>query len=523
MLIVAVNSSILYFASQTYSEAMFMFLQSLTIYIFVNIYLNFGSKEKLPLKQEAAQWLILGFFVFLVSLTRNIGIVTLVAMLLFLVMEKRFRGAVMLFLSFILFIVPFRIYKSVVWESGLSQGPDQISEILRKNPYNRAMGTEDFAGMVDRFVLNAKGYLSRHFMIGMGLHDPASVEKSGLVTLVIVILFLVALYFSFRRSKIMLFICIYLAGSIAASFIALHQSWDQMRMIVIYIPMLLLVLVWGIQQLSLNKRYTFVGIVLLIFLVAIFVRTFDQSGDKMKVNRKVLSRNIKGNQYYGYTPDWQNYLRMSEWVGSNIPANIVVASRKPSMSYIYSKGREFYGMYRFPSQPAIEFVTELRKRTSELMVFPNKLIDSQWPVSLQFAVKTANVGCIAEGNEILGIYEFKGTKGNEIVQSLYQRQITPFTTDSLINRISKSTQNCFAVSPDSLINSLRKSKVEYVIVASLRANPNMKTGNIINNIQRYLFFVEQKYPGILTEVHQIGQDDGEPAWLYQINYKFYGL
>jgi len=385
------------------------------------------------------------------------------------------------------------------------------------------MGTEDFAGMVERFILNAKAYLSRHFMIGIGLHDPASTDKSGFVTIVLVLLFLLAVFFAFRRSKIMLFISIYLAGSIAATFIALHQSWDQMRMIVIFIPMLLIFLVWGIQQLSVSKRYTYTGIVLLIFLTVVFVRTFDQTSDKIKVNRKVLSRNIKGNPYYGFTPDWQNYLKMSEWVGQNIPADKVVASRKPSMSYIYSKGREFYGMYRFPTEQPQEYVNELEKRTGDLLVFPNKVVGSDWPANLQWAIKRANVAYVAEGSEIYGLYKFTGMQGNEVVQLLYQKNITPFSTDSLISRISKSKQTCYAVSPDSLINSLRVNKVEYVIIASLRANPNVNTGNIINNIQRYLFFVEQKYPGILTLVHQIGADAEEPAWLYQINYKLYGL
>jgi hypothetical protein len=523
MLIIAVNSTILYFASQTYSEAMFMFLQSVMIYIFINIYLNFGSTAKLPFKQEAFQWLALGFFVFLASLTRNIGIVGLLAMLLFLVIEKKFRSAVMLVLSYVVFLIPFRIYKALVWEAGISQGPDQISEILRKNPYNRAMGTEDFAGMVDRFMINAKGYLSKHFMIGIGLHDPASTEKSTIVTIIIVILFLIALYFAFRRSKVMLFIAIYLAGSISATFIALHQSWDQMRMVIIYFPLLLLLLAWGIQQFSINKKFTFAGIALLVFLVVIFFKTFDQTADKIKVNKKILSKNIKGNQYYGFTPDWQNYLRMSEWVGKNIPAGELVAARKPSISYIYSKGREFYGIYRFPTEPTEEFIGTLRKRTGELMVFPNRVINAQWPVNLQLAIKRANVACVAEGSEIYGVYEFKGTTGNEVVQTLYQLNVHPFSTDSLLNRIRISRQSCFAVSPDSLINTLHKNEVEYVIVASLRANPNMNTGNIINNIQRYLYFVEQKYPGILELVHQIGKDAEEPAWLYQINYKLYRL
>jgi hypothetical protein len=438
-------------------------------------------------------------------------------------MEKRFKSAVMLLLSYMVFLLPFRLYKSLVWDKGISQSPDQISEILRKNPYNRAMGTEDFAGMVDRFLLNAKSYLSKHFMVGIGLHDPTSTDKSGLVTLIIFILFLIGVYFAFRRSKIMLFVAIYLAGSVSATFIALHQSWDQVRMVVIYIPMLLLFIAWGIYQFSQNKRYAFAGVALLILLVVVFFKTFDLTADKMKANQKILVRNIKGDHYYGFTPDWQNFLRMSEWVGKNIPSEELVASRKPSMSYIYSKGREFYGMYRFPTEEPAEFIGKLKQRTGELMVIPNKSLNQQWPTAIQWAIKQSNVACVAEGNDLYGVYRFQGIKGSELLQILNQQDVHPFSTDSLLRRLRVSKQNTFAVSPDTLIHNLKKSDVEYIIVASLRANPNMNTGNIINNIQRYLFFVEQKYPGILNQVHQIGADAAEPAWLYKINYSFYKL
>jgi hypothetical protein len=246
--------------------------------------------------------------------------------------------------------------------------------------------------------------------------------------------------------------------------------------------------------------------------------------DKAKSNRKVLVKNMHGNQYYGFTQDWQNFLRMSEGVGENIPETVMVASRKPSMSFIYSKGRDFYGMYRFPTETPDELLGALEKRTGDLMVLPNKSIQSNWPGELQMAIKRSNVAYIAEGNDIFGVYDFKSPSGNVIMQALNQFNIQPFSSDSLLNHLQKSTQQSFAVSPDSLIRTLRRNEVEYVIVASLRANPNMNTGNIINNIQRYLYFVEQKFPGILEVVHQIGtKADEEPAWLYRINYKVYGI
>jgi hypothetical protein len=524
LLIMSVCSSLLYFASQTYSEAMFMFLQSLVVFIFIKNYLHIPVLTKFSLREHSMDWIFLGFFVFLASLTRNIGIVILLAMLFFLLIEKRFRESVMLVLSFLVFLVPFRIYKSVFWATGAAKGSGQFSEILLKNPYNEALGREDFSGMITRFFENARLYLSKHFMISLGLQDPSSIEKSWLITLLIIALFLLALFFSWKRSKVLFFVAIYLGTAMSATFIALQQSWDQIRMVIIYFPMLLLLLGWGLIQLSVRKGYGFLQILVPLLLVIIFFKSLGYSIDKIKVNQKILARNIKGNRYYGFTPDWQNYLKMSEWVGRNIPDTILVAARKPSMSFIYSNGRDFYGIYRFPTAVPEELLNGLLPRTGELQVIPQKAIAPAWPVDLQLALKQSNRAFVAEGSDVFGVYDLKGTSGMAISQALEGYGVKPFTTDSMLNRVRSSRQSCFAVSADSLIQTLRRSGVEYVIVASLRANPNAYTGNIINNIQRYLYFVEQKYPGILTLVHQIGASETEePAWLYKINYGNFGL
>ncbi len=51
MLIISVSSSILYFASQTYTEAMYMFLQSLSIFLFIRIYQKLQSDSPIPLRK----------------------------------------------------------------------------------------------------------------------------------------------------------------------------------------------------------------------------------------------------------------------------------------------------------------------------------------------------------------------------------------------------------------------------------------------------------------------------------------
>lgn len=520
LLIVSINSSILYFASQTYSEGMFMFLQALSLFIFIRVYLS-GQQAVVSLKQDALQWLIVGFFVFLTSLTREIGLAMLLAMVLFLLLEKKYRASLFIVLSYGLFLGVFKIYKSIFWPN--INSINKLDEILAKNQYNPAMGSEDFAGMVNRVFLNAKGYLSRHFMTGLGLQYPASIDKSYFIAIVVILLLVVALLYSYKRNKILFFSSLYIGGSLASLFIVLHQSWDQMRMIVIYIPMMLLLIAWGIQQISQRKGLRYFNIVLHFLLIVIFFKTLDQTLDQSRANRKILKKSLSGNVYYGFTPDWQNFLRMSEWVSKNLPEDQIVASRKPSMSYIYAKGRDFYPLYRFPSKPAEGFIQSVQKRTGPLTVIPNIAINASWPAELQFYIRQSNVACVAEGNEVYGVYEFKAPTSEYIENALDYYKVPTLTTDSLLKRIQMSTQNCFAVSPDSLIRTLKNNKVNYAIVANLRAVPQMNTGNVINTMQRYFYFVEQKYPGILKLVHQIGAENEEPAWLYQINYSLYGL
>jgi hypothetical protein len=505
LLIISVSSSILYFASQTYTEAMYMFLQSLSVFLFIRTYLKLQSDSPLSLKKEVSSWLVLAFFVFLSSLTRNIGIVALLVMLIYLAYERKFLSSLMLFLSYLVFFVPFKIYKTLVWGSTTTGSSGQLSEMLLKNPYDKSQGSEDFSGIIVRFFENARLYLSKHFMIGIGLHDPGSTDKSWFVTLFIAAIFLIALFYSFRKKSILLFISLYLGAAITATFISLQQSWDQMRMIVIYVPMLLLLLAWGVQQFSERKGFAFLAFVLPFFLVFVF------------------SKNLSGNLYYGFTPDWQNYLLMSKWVGKNIPDTAVVASRKPSMSFIYSNGRDFYGMYRFPSYEPRELVNGIKSRIGDMLVIPNSDFDKNFPPAVRMSFKQAAMAYVAEGSTLYGLYDLKEPMGSALKKASADFKVSSFTTDSLLNRVKVSKLNCFAVSPDSLINTLKKNRVSYVIVASLRANPNMNTGNIINNIQRYLYFVEQKYPGILTLVHQIGDNAGEPAWLYRVDYNTYHL
>lgn len=70
--------------------------------------------------------------------------------------------------------------------------------------------------------------------------------------------------------------------------------------------------------------------------------------------------------------------------------------------------------------------------------------------------------------------------------------------------------------PDSTLGVWKEAGVTHVIVASLRVNVKTSQGGIINTVHRVLQPIQDKYPGKLELVQQVGES--EPAQLIKINY-----
>jgi hypothetical protein len=113
----------------------------------------------------------------------------------------------------------------------------------------------------------------------------------------------------------------------------------------------------------------FVFIALIILPIAGFKRTFSQSKDNIVTIRK----NLNGNKYAGYTPDWVNYIKMSEWVAQpgNLPEGSYVACRKPPVSFVHSGGMDFFGIYSVPNENADTLLMKLKKNGVTHVIMAN--------------------------------------------------------------------------------------------------------------------------------------------------------
>ncbi len=344
LLITAINTYFLIKASQTFTEAFYLCFQGFFFFTFRKL-LDAQQLFQYDLRKTYKAWLVFGFSSFFLTITRNIAIGSIAGILVYFILTKGYKSLFYYIASFAIFKGLFEVIKYLIWGS-VGQYRAQGSSIFQKDYYNASKGTEDFAGIVSRYFNNADLYISKRLFQILGFKSPDSTTTSTLLTVIVVLLILWGLYRCFKsRNKMVILSTFYFAAMLSGSFIALATRWDQPRMIMIYLPLILFVILFGIYDL-LKKASSPVQTIFLYLLIALFLSGFISSVKQVQKNLPRLSKNLKGDKYYGYTPDWVNYFKMSEWIGENMPDSALVACRKAPMSFIHSNGKPFFPVYK---------------------------------------------------------------------------------------------------------------------------------------------------------------------------------
>ncbi len=417
--IMSLSHYFLFFSSQTFSEAFFMLIQiGMFYYVFkvveadeINSVKNWKSELRVILPIVAATVLMF--------LTKTIGIGAILALLVFFMVYREFKKALFTIVGFTVLMTFFIGVKSVVWDLPPTTGK-QTTQLLNKHPYDKSQGREDFSGFIQRFKDNSNLYLSKHFMRVLGFKSGKKNTTNSVVTILLYVLFLLGFFWFPKRNKYLFFTSIYLALLLGMTFFSLQKLWDQYRLIIPYVPFVILFLVSTVIKVSTEKNIIIVRklffLILVLSLGLVSVRGYNN------MDLKTLSKNIRGDKFAGFTPDWVSYLQMVDYVQGNLSSeNTYVACRKPNIARIYAKGRKFYGVYRIPEGSA-----------------------------------------------------------EDLVQHLKDRNVT------------------------------------HIIVASLRKNPHVFTGQTINTIKRYMSVIVKEYPKMFKLVKKYGGK--EPAYLFEIDY-----
>ena len=415
---ISFNNFIQYYSSQTFTETFFLFIQSICLYVIFKIIDNINKEWSWVegFKQNYIQWLLFGLMFVLLSISKSIAFVTIVGVVFYFILNKNYKQAVY---AIIVFAAIRIIYQLTITKMFGANDTDQLEMMLRKDLYKPEGGHENVSGMIDRFFNNFKTYISLHMYRLLNLRSIDTLQIVPPLSYISSVVLGVFTFLSYKKNKFVFFSSIYLIVLCGGIFFGVQASNMQDRLIIIVMPLIFLVLFYGAYELA--KRSSGAQMALVLFSGFMLLITIGKSTIQAKKNTVALKKNLNGDMYYGYTPDWENFLKMSKYCADSLPDSTQVLSRKPGMSFIYGNGKKFVSQY--------------------------------W-------VTTTNA--------------------------------------------------------DSVLMGWQKQKIQYVILANLRMNPQKNNGRIVNTIHRMLGPVYQKYPEKLKLVKTIGTI--EKCELFEIKY-----
>lgn len=341
-IMLVVNHHFLYFASQTYSEAFFMFLQGI-LFVFLFHTANTTIEGRVKTKYT----FLLGLLLLLLVLTRTVAIAAIPAVVVFWLWKKQPRAAIQTVVFFLIFAALFAGLRT--WLTGDPvHGEEQLNTLMWENPYDEAEGQETPGGFFERFTGNSNIYLSKYLPILTGFKPALSLSKHSLVTVILYALFILGfIRFLKKRNDPLVFMGLYIAFMTGATFFALQTLWDQVRLIIPFFPFMFIFLAETIVSFTSKSKRSWKQNIPVYLLGASILLTGAQT--IKQTDFSAIFKNLRGDRYYGYTPDWQNYLKTAEHT-TNLPDSTYVACRKPNMARLYADGKKFYGIYRFQTQ-----------------------------------------------------------------------------------------------------------------------------------------------------------------------------
>lgn len=517
LLAVSVNSFILYYASQTYNEAFYLLIQMVLILVFFRLFID--NKQSASLNQDIKRHLILAVALLALALTKNAGYSAVFAVTGYFLLQGQWKNLLYSIAAFGIMMIAFQGIKYLFWHEGGLQFSSQSSSLMNKDYYNPQAGKEDLAGFVTRIIDNSKLYLSKHFVSIIGLRKIAPEMKVSLLTTLIIYLMAIgSLILTFRKNKYLFFSGLLTGSFLLVSFFILQVKWDQSRLIIPAVPLLILILISVIYNISSNKQYKILQVVIPVLAILILLQSLAISAVAVKANREINGR------FGGLTPDWKNYLKASEWAASNLPENAIVACRKPSISFVYGNGRNFYGIMQLPAYSMDVFYKNWAKEEQNYMLFNYAdFAGKQLTQDLYNDLKSNMQAMLFVGDTVFLVEKFPASQVNSISE---KAKAAGFQCISSINTFKSNYvlgKELKLYYPDSLLTQLRNAGVTHILSANLRRNSMRKDGMIINTVERFMAFIQEKYPQIYSKVSQVGEDENEPATIFKIEYEKYGL
>ncbi len=371
------NAFALSYASLTYTEAFFLFIQSIFFWLFFNHLDRLRADSSFSeIRKSVFRWISLGAAMFLLYFTKTVAIGIFLSVAAYFLLRREWKNATISTISFGIIYIIIEGLKKILWGSKIINF-SQSNILFLKDAYDPSKGKEDVAGFIERFFGNIVIYLSGRLweILGFRKEDGDFSKPIAFFTVVILIIGLIMAFK--KKHKFLQATSLYVGVFLVITFFALQTSWGQGRLIMVYMPFLLMLIFFPMY--SILERPKLASFQILFFFVAL-VFLWNNSSNTLKKSLKnipIVKKNlVEGDKFEGYTDDYKNFLKLSEWCADSLPIGSFVASRKAPMSFVYGRGKEFYPIYKVTKpRDADSILQNLKKAKVTHVIFANLRLD----------------------------------------------------------------------------------------------------------------------------------------------------
>jgi prepilin signal peptidase PulO-like enzyme (type II secretory pathway) len=380
MLLTAVNFQFLMYASLTYTETFSLMVFGICFWILFRQFDKFDAADY-SFTKNIPSFILIGFLFFWMMLTRNVALAAIGILAVFFIYRKQYKEAAASVAGFGLFYAVYKLALKYIWKLDGSQFVAQSKLMFQKDAYQPQLGSETFSGFIQRFIENCQIYISSRFYFVLGFREEMSPNIAPLTVISIGIIVWSLVLMHQKKQHILIFTTLFFGGLLATTFISLHTSWGQTRLIMLFLPFILFAVFYLLY--TYGKQFSYLQMLYPLFFFILFFKSFSTTVTEAKNRFPVFVENMTGDPTYGYTPDWQNYIKMTKWCAQNLPDE-KIAVRKAPMSFVFSEGKEFHPIYNTPTENPDSLLMPLRAGKVNYIMLPKLRLDPNRYLEGQF-------------------------------------------------------------------------------------------------------------------------------------------
>ncbi len=296
---------------------------------------------------------------------RTAGIPLIIAMLLFLLLKKQYKYAIILLSVFLIVFIPWQIKNMGVLREG-----GYLEQLLAKRQY--WMESEK-VGFLDLII---RGWNNFAYYGALGLPRTilgpiTSPWILGILGLIFIVFIIVGLL---ERRKYLSIIEFYFPLGILV-LLVWPEVWANERFLLPLLPIFVIYIFFGLFWLGRKIRVVFfVPLITGLFVFLNLISISSKASGMVTNNIEYL----KGNTHAGYASDWQHYFEVIAWIEENVPQDQVIMARKPEFVYLLSKHKSF----AHPFSSDTNKVEEAFKRSNYVI-----LDNFKWTVASKYFLK----------------------------------------------------------------------------------------------------------------------------------------